>query len=138
MGAPSLDVRIDRIRRNLVAVENALLVVEPERTASRQNLEGLRDSLSTTLRILQHRVALANQPPMSVLAQRRPASPSARPLLQHVTTIPASAPLLGFLALPLPARHRPARDEDVELVTVWTPHRDAPSLIGPQTSRDLR
>jgi hypothetical protein len=78
------------------------------------------------------------RPRQRPIVARRPVAAAPDSLLAHAA---ACLPPVGHLALTLPrADARPrARtyvpDAEVEFETVWTPHRDAPSLLGEYPNR---
>lgn len=61
------------------------------------------------------------------------APPTGVAVTPSIRFAPGRVPEIGFGGIEMPVTaeaFKLPREQDIELVTVWTPHRDAPSLIG--------
>jgi hypothetical protein len=126
----SLERRLLRLVREQDQAIAQLATQQPDSRGA----EYLRDRIAR-LDSLMQRVRLN---PVSPSRSRPAAAPRAAVVAAPIPPAPRSVPPIGFGGIPMPttaAAFRLPREQDLELVTVWTPHRDAPSLIGSYESR---
>lgn len=77
--------------------------------------------------------AYAREVRVRVPVQDPPRRPSGLPSRQPPATTPLAVGHFSLASRSI-AAYKPARETDVQLEVVWTPHRDAPSLIGDYNS----
>jgi hypothetical protein len=126
----SLERRLLRLVREQDQAIAQLATQQPDSRGA----EYLRDRIAR-LDSLMQRVRLN---PVSPPRLRPATAPRAAVVAAPIAPAPRSVPPIGFGGIPMPPNaeaFRLPREQDLELVTVWRPHRDAPSLIGSYESR---
>jgi hypothetical protein len=145
MAARTLAMRIEWLERQESALRAQLKTTAAGSLTAVAQTADLLAYVTASLVVLRRREAgrqakavdISKQAPLR--SQITPAAPT--PGRASVWNRPyrgPSAPSIGLVARPLPASSHTVRDGAVELVTVWTPHRDAVSLIGWQPQRGPR
>lgn len=121
MASGTVQSRIERLERERQALRMQIPLLAPGSTHARLEIINLVDYLSTALGALRRRQAgiVSRVSTVSKQAQSRKAEAVA---ILHRPAAPRPA-------WPLAASYTTVRAHD-DLVTAWTPHRDAPSLIG--------
>lgn len=129
MASGTVQSRIDRLERERQALRMQIPLLAPGSTHARLEIINLVDYISSAIGTLRRRQAgIVSR--LSTVSKRSQIRKAEAVAILHRPAAPRPA-------WPLAASYTTVREHD-ELVTSWTPHRNAPSLIGAYPRKDAR